>query len=927
MQLAFVPPAGSPIRQQYLTLKRQHPDAILLFQLGDFFETFEDDARIVAEVCDVALTSREMGRGERLPMAGVPVHAAEGYIAKLVERGYHIAICEQVADPSTSGRSSSALVRREITRVLTPGTVVDPRYLTATRANYLAALVMERRGVGIAYADVSTGEFACIEIDGADCSELARGEMWRIQPAECLVFDEAAASAVLPNETRTTFDERMAHGEAERRLCTHFAVTSLSALGLGERPLAACAAAAVLRYVERTHQRALAGLERLRIADARGAMIVDPWTRERLEISRGAGGRRGGALLSTLDRTRTAMGARLLANWIGHPLLDKSAIDARLDAVGALLARAADLHAAQRSLAGLADLERLARRAGQGLLTPRDALGLADALDGAEAVARAFGLFLRGDTAEDGDRHALQAGDAVIQGAMARIAVPPNLAADIRRMVTEDPPSAFGEGVIRAGQIAELDELRAGSTQGRSWLLDLERRERVRTGIKNLKVGFNRVFGYYLEVSTAALSQGLDYYRQQESGAQTTGELLEKLGYQRRQTLASAERFVTDELREHEARQARSSIRMAELERQAFDALLQRVGTKAGALTQAAAAIAELDVYASFAEIAQERRYTRPEILERAETHIVGGRHPVVEEAVGWGAYIGGDVHLAAMVEGRAAGQTVGLDNAACAPALVLLTGPNMAGKTTYGRMALLITLMGQCGSYVPADHATLGLVDRICLRSGAGDDIAAGQSTFMVEMTEAAAILRTVTPRSLVFFDEVGRGTSTWDGMAIARAIVEYLAEPTRACRTIFSTHYHELAAIEERMPAVRNLHMEVREGPGGVAFTYRVVPGSADRSYGVHVARLAGLPAPVTNRAAELLAELEAGGGPLHRELATTNGERRAPAFVEALVDLDIQRTTPLEALSVLERLQAEAHDWLRTEQQRRGTSHDSR
>jgi DNA mismatch repair protein MutS len=515
----------------------------------------------------------------------------------------------------------------------------------------------------------------------------------------------------------------------------------------------------------------------------------------------------------------------------------------------------------------------------------------------------------------------------VIWAAVARIAIPPELAAEIRRTIAEDPPNAFGEGVIRPGQVPELDELRAGATQGRSWLLDLERRERERTGIKNLKVGFNRVFGYYLEVSTAALSQGLDYYRQQETGARTTGELIEKLGYQRRQTLASAERFVTDELREHEAQQTRSSIRMADLERLAFDALVQRVGAEAGVLTRAAVAIAELDVYAAFAEIAAERRYVRPEIVEHPETHIVGGRHPVVEEAIGWGAYIGGDVHFVACDDAAMDGTPSDADRAAAPPALVLLTGPNMAGKTTYGRMALLITLMGQCGCYVPADRATLGLVDRICLRSGAGDDIAAGQSTFMVEMTEAAAILRTVTRHSLVFFDEVGRGTSTYDGMAIARAIVEYLAEPARACRTVFSTHYHELAAVEEHWPLVRNFHMEVREGPGGVAFTYRVVPGSADRSYGVHVARLAGLPAPVISRAAALLAELESGGRPVPQELATHDGNGQAPAFAETLADLDVQRTTPLEALSALERLQAEARDWLRTEQQRRETTHGGR
>jgi DNA mismatch repair protein MutS len=419
------------------------------------------------------------------------------------------------------------------------------------------------------------------------------------------------------------------------------------------------------------------------------------------------------------------------------------------------------------------------------------------------------------------------------------------------------------------------------------------------------------VFGYYIEVSSAALGQPLDYYREQETGARTTAELLERFGYQRRQTLASAERFVTDELREHEARQARASVRMAELEREAFDALAQRVGAHSTALSESAAAIAELDVYASYAEIAAERRYVRPEIVERAETIILGGRHPVVEEAVGWGAYIGGDLSFASTPDAsEGAGPTPGQ----YAPSLILLTGPNMAGKTTFGRMALLIAVMGQAGSYVPADRVTLGLVDRICLRSGAGDDIAAGQSTFMVEMTEAAAILRTVTSRSLVFFDEVGRGTSTYDGMAIARAIVEYLGSEARACRTIFSTHYHELASVEALLPQVRNFHMDVREGVNGVAFTYRVLPGSADRSYGVHVARLAGLPTEVIERATTLLADLEAGGRESTPGPGLAASARPVPPVLSALTELDVERTTPLDALSILERLRAEAREWLR-------------
>lgn len=890
MQLAFVPREASPIRRQYLALKREHPDAILFFQLGDFYETFEDDARVVSEVCEVALTSREMGRGERLPMAGVPVHAVEAYIGRLVERGYHVALCRQVEDPSVAAtRGGSSIVRREIIRVITPGTLVDPALLPAGRANLLGALAIEGQRSGIAFADINTGEFACGELVGIEHAAAVRAELFRLELAECLVVD-ATAAPLLPAASATTEDPSL-FLDPEGTLCAHFGVGSLAALGLGERPAAARAAAAVVRYASRTNPQAVSLLRDVRVYDPTGHMILDPTTRDHLELARSLRGRREGSLLHTLDHTRTPMGARLLAAWLGRPLLDRAAIERRLESVTACYDSDALRAALHGELAGLPDLERLAGRTAQRLLLPREALALARGIEGAAAVDR----ILRDSSVDS------------LADYLPILAVPPGLAEEIRSTLTDDPSPVFGEDVIRSGCSEELDDLKSQSTDGRQWLLDLERRERERTGARTLKVGYNRIFGYYIEVSSAVLSQQLDYYRRQETGATTVADLLDQLGYQRRQTVASGERFVVPELRDYETRQARSAARMAELERELYDALVARAASEAPSLIRAGRALAELDVLASFAEVSRQHGYTRPELCADPVTQIVGGRHPVVERALGWSVYIPNGASLQAAGAG-----------AATAPSVIVLTGPNMAGKTTYGRMVLLVSLLAQVGCFVPAEHARLGLVDRLFLRSGASDDIAGGQSTFMVEMVEAAAILRGATSRSLAFFDEVGRGTSTYDGMAIARAIVEFLAtSPEHGCRAVFSTHYHELADLEKAHANVHNFCMEVHEAADQVTFTYRVVPGSADRSYGVHVARLAGLPPSVVGRAEEVLAELER--GPAGRETGPAPGtygqQRRPPQVVYDLASADVDRMSPIEALNLLARLRAAAQSVLQT------------
>jgi DNA mismatch repair protein MutS len=894
-QLAFIPPAASPVRRQYLSLKAQHPDAILFFQLGDFFETFEDDARSVAEACDLVLTSREMGRGERLPMAGVPVHAADAYIARLVERGYHIAICQQMEDPSASARSGSSVVRREITRIITPGTLVDPTLLPAERANYLVAVLIERGRAALAYADVSTGAFSAAEIPGPDHEELLRAELWRLQAAECLLPYGEATARLLPPGAATTVDAHLfSAAEAEHTLIAHFNVASLGALGLEHERLAAVTAGALLRYLNRNQPRASAAIERLHLYDARRHMVLDPATREHLEIVRGARGQRAGSLLHVMDRTRTPMGGRLLASWLGHPLLDREAIEKRLDSVAAFVEHSLFRQSVQECLRPMPDLERLAGRSAQRLLSPKEVLALAHSITLSEALRKTLS----------------DASAGPIRALTARMDPPLDLVEQIRGTIVDEPPAGFGEGVIRGGVNDELDGLRSGSVDGRQWLINLEKRERERTGIKNLKVGYNRVFGYYIEISAAALGQPIDYYRQQETGATTLTELLDRLGYQRRQTLASVERFVTPELRDHEARQTRTQTRMAELERGIFDGLTLAIADRSAGLLATAAAAAEVDALASLAQIAQERRYVRPEVLDEPITEIIGGRHPVVESSVGWESYIPGDVQLLSG-ERRGAERTEP-GGRANAPRIMLLTGPNMAGKTTYGRMALLATVMGQCGSFVPAERARIGLVDRVFLRSGAGDDIAGGQSTFMVEMTETAAILRNATPRSLAFFDEVGRGTSTYDGMAIARAIVEYLASSDHGCRTIFSTHYHELAAIEDEMPGVQNYQMEVREEASRVWFTYRIARGSADRSYGVHVAELAGLPPALVARAHSVLHELES-TRPSPTRATESDTPDPLPEVLFELAAVDVNGTTPLDALRILHDLRARANRWL--------------
>jgi DNA mismatch repair protein MutS len=816
----------SPIRRQYLELKRRQPDAILLFRLGDFYETFEDDAHLAARVLDITLTSREMGRGERLPMAGIPAHAAEAYIARLIGAGYAVAIAEQIGSVSRN-----SIVPREIVRVLTPGMLLESELLDGARANYLVGVVRDGPSSGLAYVDVSTGELFATTVSGANANEFFIAELVRIGPAEVLVAADDTLDDVVPPGTVITKRgaELFAPLAATRAVVRCFGGAPESS-GLADHPLAMRALGGLLAYVHEARPGATRTLQHPRLYAVGGTMVLDRATRRNLDLLESSAGDSGGpTLLRVLDRTGTPMGMRLLRGILGQPLLEAERINARLDAVECLATDSTLRARLIDALHGLPDLERLAVRAGQQLLMPRECLALAAGLERIPRIQRVL---------QDRELPQLLR-DAWPNGV-------PEAVADIHATV-RDGATVFEEGVIKPGVSADLDQHRSLAGDARKWIAALEGTERERTGVRGARVGYNKVFGYYLEVTTAQCAQPTDYYQRQGSGATSVGEHLERLGWMRKQTLANAERFVTPELKEMEARVARAHDDALQLERELYNALLARLSERCEDLANAARAVAVLDVVTALAESACAHGYSRPHVDHSDELEIVEGRHPVVEQSLPPGQFVANATNLGPGVR------------------VMLLTGPNMAGKSTYLRQVALIVLMAQIGSFVPASAAHIGVVDRIFTRIGAHDDIAAGRSTFMVEMIEAATIVRSATERSLVVLDEVGRGTSTFDGMAIAQAIVEELHDPERpagAPKTVFATHYHELTALADSLKRLRTYRVDVLERGEDVVFLHTVVEGGADRSYGVHVARLAGVPERVTRRAGELLSQLETRG-----------------------------------------------------------------
>ena len=854
------------MRRQYLEIKRRYPDAIVLFRLGDFYETFDDDAQLVARELGIALTSRPVGKGKRVPLAGIPHHALSSYLARLIAAGHKVAICEQMEAPGKGKR----LLPREVVRVVTPGTVVEEALLPQRESNYLAALVVEGEGAGIAYADVSTGEFACCQLPASE----AVAELQRLRPAELLCAEAEAPEGVHLSPLPPLAADPAA---ATEKLLAHFGAPGLDALGLEGLPLAARAAAALLSYLEENQRPALSALVRLQVYSPSAYMLLDASARRNLELFRPLRADDGPSLLSVLDLTRTSMGSRLLRRWLGQPLLEVAAIRRRQDCLQLFFDSAPRRERTTRALSRLPDLERLMARVTAGLASPRDLAALGRGLGQVAALREALDCDL-----ERVPRGCL----ALLEELLARL-TPCQEAADlIIRAIADDPPASFEEGgVIRPGFSPELDGLRELQRDARQLLAQLEARERERTGIRSLKVGYNKVFGYYIEVTKANLH-------------------LVPADYQRRQTLSEAERFVTPELKELEYRLLHARQRQEALERELFRQVCAQVAAWTVRVLALAAAIAEVDVYCALAEAAARYGYVRPQVDDGDEIRIVDGRHPVVERTLPEGAFVPNDTHLSQ--EG-------------CQ--IMLLTGPNMAGKSTYLRQVALIVIMAQVGSFVPAREARIGVVDRIFTRIGASDDIAGGRSTFMVEMVETAAMLHGATPRSLLLFDEIGRGTSTYDGMAIARAVVEFLhSRPEVAAKTLFATHYHELVDLAAFLPRVRNYHVAVAEEGGRIVFLHRVLPGGADRSYGVQVAELAGLPRPVLARAQELLQEMES---PARRPPPRRRGRGEAGLQLPLLLDglgllqelasLDVDSLTPLQAITRLYELRQRARQGL--------------
>ena len=855
----------TPARRQYLRIKGEHEDEILLFRMGDFYETFDDDARIISRELEIALTSREMGRGQRVPLAGIPYHSLEPHLARLIRKGYKVAICEQTSDPATS----RGLVDREVVRVVTPGTVLEDSLLTADANNYLAAAVAQGDQAGVAYVDISTSEFATTQLPLAQLGV----ELTRLAPAELLIPEGEDAPSAEPETAVTEVPSGAFHPEwARDALLGHFGVASLEAFGCDRLPLAVRAAGAVIDYLVATRRDSLGQITSLHTYSTSSYMTLDTQTRRSLELfESGRWGESGASLFSVLDRTKTAMGGRLLRRWIGQPLLDLGELGERQDAVSWAFRSALRRERVAMLLEDVADLERLVNRVRGLSASPRDLVSIAASLEAAPKI--------RAVLCEDDD-------SKLVGGVARKIADNREVSDLVRAAIDDEPAPAPGDGrVIRTGFSPELDELRGASRTAQDYIAGLERTERERTGVKSLKVGYNRVFGYYIEISKPNLSQVPD-------------------NYVRRQTLVGGERFITPEMKEYESRILNAQEKIGELENSLFRQVCRQVADSGTAILRTAAGMAEVDVYCSLADVASRHGYARPELNDGDTLDIRQGRHPVVERTMPPGAFVPNDMRLSNSDE-----------------ALVILTGPNMAGKSTFIRQGAIIALMAQIGSFVPAESATIGLVDRIFTRVGLQDDLAKGQSTFMVEMLETASILNHATPRSFIILDEIGRGTSTYDGLAIARAVAEFIhSHPRLGCKTLFATHYHELTQLAESLPRARNYNVAVSEDRGEVVFLRRIVPGGADKSYGVHVARLAGLPGGVVNRAWELLRELEStdrragaadrrGYGkrePAPRQLTLLAA---TPPVLEELLALDVDSLTPIEAINKLYEFQEQA------------------
>jgi DNA mismatch repair protein MutS len=892
----------TPLMRQYLAAKRQHPDALLFFRLGDFYELFFDDAKTASRELQLTLTSRDKDR--HTPMCGVPWHAAENYIARLLRQGYRVAICEQMEDPKLTKK----IVRREVTRVLTPGTALDPN-LAAEQSNYLAAVHLTDNAAGLAYLDLSTGDFRATEFSGAASAAQCIDELLRLCPAE-LIFpttrgpfgpkaDGAALDPLLTQiKTRTPVDDYAFSPDfaiplLERQLGSR----SLEGFGLAHHPAAAIAAGAIVHYVRTTQQSEAVHVDSLRFYARAECLHLDQVTARNLELTDPLFTDAGPdvTLFRTMDACCTPMGKRMLRASLLRPMIDPAAIESRYAAVDAArhdLIRREEL---RRALHGILDLDRLLARISLDSAGPRDVLALAASLQHLPEVRTAAAsldnkkeLSSRAEQIEaEGPRVSPEPPQSFWSKSATNLDILEDLANAILTTLVPEPPLTLAEGgVIAPGIDPELDDLRSTGSSGRASIAAIEERERRHTGINSLKVRFNSVFGYYIEITKSNLAAV-------------------PADYERKQTLVNAERFTTPELKDYEVKVLTAQERSVEIEKRLFGDLRRRLIENASRIRRTSTAVAEVDLVANFAHLAALRSYTRPRIDPAPILEIAGGRHPVIEclmQNAGDSRFVPNDLYLDA-------------SDTASAPNLLLITGPNMGGKSTYLRQAALLVILAQMGSFVPADRMTYGIVDRVYTRIGAADNLARGRSTFMVEMTETATILNTATPRSLILLDEMGRGTSTFDGLALAWSTLEYLQRHIGA-RALFATHYHELTMLADEFPRLKNLHVVVREAPQGIVFLHRIEQGPADRSYGIDVARLAGLPPAVIQRARQVLKQHER--SERHNVAVETETSLQLTMFtplsqriLDRLAETDIDSLTPLQALNLLEELKVEIGD----------------
>ncbi|MDD5473197.1 MAG: DNA mismatch repair protein MutS [Candidatus Methanoperedens sp.] len=858
----------TPAMRQYYEAKEKHKDALIFFRMGDFYESFGDDAKIIAKELDITLTSRGRDKeGEDMPLAGIPYHAVDSYLPRLIKKGYKVAICEQLEDPKTA----KGVVKRGVVRVITPGTVIDSSMISEETNNYLMSVSGEGLVFGISFLDVSTGEFMTTQFTDNQNYDKIVSEAVRMHPAECILSPALFENKKLmqrlkyPGITLNKFDEDAFDPKSARdRLLSHFAVLTLEGTGCEKLEFAIAASGAALLYAKTTQMRDLSHIQTMRTYSENEFMVLDSITLRNLEIIQGIRGEGAGSLLSIIDCTKTPMGGRLLRKWILQPLISVNKITERLDSVDELVKKTLLKYDLRSQLSRIRDIERLIGRIVYGNSNARDLIALKVSLMAIPEITKSI---------KESD-----ISSTILAGVMEKLGDYTETVSLLERAIVDAPPVSVREGgMIKDGYNEKLDELKKMSLHGKDWIAEMQQKERNRTGIKSLKIGYNSVFGYYIEVTKANLSQvPPDYIR--------------------KQTTANGERFYTPELKEKEVLILSADEKKMALEFELFTELNSKIAGRSKELQATAIAIAELDVIVNLAETAVNNRYVRPEVNDSCNILIRDGRHPVVERTLA--GFVPNDTHMDCQEN-----------------QFLLLTGPNMAGKSTYMRQTALIVIMAQLGSFVPASYASVGIVDRIFTRVGAFDDLASGQSTFMIEMVELANILNNATPKSLVLLDEIGRGTSTYDGYSIAKAVVEFIHNKDRiGVRSLFATHYHQLTAIEGVLKRVKNYHIAVKEEGSDLVFLRKIIPGATDKSYGIHVARLAGVPLKVTQRAREILKDVENGSaiGSRGKDSAKYtqlmlfgSEEKKESPVVEELKKLNVDAMTPLEALNALAEL----------------------